>query len=89
MGQIEKEVLVEEEINLKNLKVNELSRVGGRGGLRTAITLIRDFKIQNILTNESGIGSQTKLSFMLLRGSYATVLLREVMKPVDPITAGF
>jgi tRNA(Glu) U13 pseudouridine synthase TruD len=26
---------------------------------------------------------------MLLRGSYATVLLREVMKPANPIKAGF
>ena len=48
MGQIEKEVLEEEGINLENLQVNELSRVGGRGGLRTAITLVKDFKIQNI-----------------------------------------
>jgi tRNA(Glu) U13 pseudouridine synthase TruD len=29
------------------------------------------------------------LSFMLLRGSYATVLLREIMKPENPIKAGF
>ena len=82
MGQIEKEVLLEEGINL-NLQVNELSRVGGRGGLRTAITPIRDFRIQGILANESGGGFQAELSFMLLRGSYATVLLREIMKPVD------
>lgn len=89
MGQIEKEVLAEEGVNLENLKVNELSRVGGRGGLRTVITPIRDFKIQNISMNENGVGFQAKLSFMLHRGSYATVLLREIMKPIDPITAGF
>jgi len=89
MGQIEKEVLLEEGINLENLKANELSKVGGRGGLRTAITPIRDFRIQNILANADGESCQSKLSFMLLRGSYATVLLREIMKPVDPITSGF
>jgi len=66
-----------------------LSKVGGRGGLRTAITPIRDFRIQNILANADGESCQSKLSFMLLRGSYATVLLREIMKPVDPITSGF
>ena len=32
---------------------------------------------------------QAELSFMLLRGSYATVLLREIMKPSDPLEAGF
>ena len=48
MGQIEKEVLEEEGINLESLQVNELSRVGGRGGLRAAITLIKDFKVKNV-----------------------------------------
>ncbi len=89
MGKIEKEVLDQEEINLENLQVNEFSRVCGRGGLRATITLIRDFKIQNISAKGDDEGCQTGLSFMLLRGSYATVLLREIMKPVDPITAGF
>ncbi len=89
MGQIEKEVLEEEKINLENLQINELSIMGGRGGLRTAITPIRGFKIQNISTNESKSGAQAQISFMLLRGSYATVLLREMMKPIDPLKAGF
>jgi tRNA pseudouridine13 synthase len=88
MGQIEKEVLDQEEINLESVQVNELSRVGGRGGLRAALTLVKDFKT-NISANQSSTLCQAQLSFMLLRGSYATVLLREVMKPVDPITAGF
>jgi tRNA(Glu) U13 pseudouridine synthase TruD len=30
-----------------------------------------------------------RLEFTLLRGSYATVLLRELMKPIDLIFAGF
>jgi tRNA(Glu) U13 pseudouridine synthase TruD len=29
------------------------------------------------------------LSFSLMKGSYATVVLREFMKPKDPIDAGF
>ena len=89
MGQIEKEVLEEEEIKLENLCVNVLSRVGGKGGLRTAITPIRDFKLQNVSANADGKGCQAELSFMLLRGSYATVVLREIMKPQNLIAAGF
>jgi tRNA pseudouridine13 synthase len=89
IGEIEKEVLEQEKINLDNLQLNELSRIGGKGGLRTAITPIKDFKIQNISENTDGRGCQVLLSFMLLRGCYATVLLREVMKPKDPITSGF
>jgi tRNA pseudouridine13 synthase len=30
-----------------------------------------------------------QLGFVLYKGCYATVLLRELMKPADPIAAGF
>lgn len=89
MGQVEKEVLEEEEIKMENLRVNALSRIVGKGGLRTTVTPIKDFKLQNVSANEGGKGCQAELSFMLLRGSYATVLLREIMKPSNLITAGF
>ena len=89
MGQIEKKVLEEEEIKLENLRVNTLSRVGGKGGLRTTVTPIRDFKLQNVSADAGGKDCQAELSFMLLRGSYATVFLREIIKPENPITAGF
>ena len=89
MGQIEKEVLEEEEIKLENLRINPLSWIGGKGGLRTAVTPIKDFKQRDVLANASGKDCQAELSFMLLRGSYATVVLREIMKPKSPITAGF
>ena len=46
MGQIEQEVLEEEEIKLEDLRVNPLSRVGGKGGLRTAVAPVKDFKFQ-------------------------------------------
>ena len=29
------------------------------------------------------------VEFSLSRGSFATILLREIMKPKDPMTAGF
>jgi tRNA pseudouridine13 synthase len=89
MGQIEKEVLAEEGIKVENLRINELSRIGAKGGLRTALTPIKDFKLQNILADTSDKGCQVQLGFILLRGSYATIVLREIMKPTDPITAGF
>ena len=89
MGRIEQKVLEEEEIKFENLQINAISRIGGRGGLRTAITPIGDFKLQNVTADTSGKDCQAELSFMLLRGSYATVVLREIMKPKSPITAGF
>ena len=33
-------------------------------------------------------GSTATLAFTLGRGQYATVLLREVLKPEDPVSAG-
>jgi tRNA pseudouridine13 synthase len=87
MGQIEKEVLEVEEVNLEKLRINSSLLAGGKGGLRTAITPIKDFKMQNVTT--AAVGSGAELSFMLLRGSYATVVLREIMKPANPLAAGF
>ena len=83
MGKIEREVLVAEGIGDGLMRFNELSRVGRKGGLRTVITPVKDFKILKSADNS------IQVTFMLLRGCYATVLLRELMKPSDPITAGF
>jgi len=88
MGQIENQVLVQEGIKTEGLQVNVLSRTGGRGGLRAVVTPVRDFKLQSVSTNQEGM-SEAKMSFMLLRGSYATVVLREIIKPSDLISSGF
>jgi tRNA pseudouridine13 synthase len=82
MGEIEGGILRAEGIGDESGWLNEISRVGGKGGLRTAATPVRDFKIQGIAENSA------KVSFMLLRGCYATVLLREIIKPADPVAAG-
>jgi tRNA pseudouridine13 synthase len=89
MGQIEADVLEQEEVKLENLRINELSRIAGKGGLRTVAAPVRDFRLQNVLAKEGEGECQVQLSFMLLRGCYATVLLREIMQPDDPITARF
>jgi tRNA pseudouridine13 synthase len=89
MGQIENEVLEQEGMEKINLPFNVLSRTGGKGGLRTTVTPIRDFKLQSISANAADNEVQATVNFMLLRGSYATVVLREIMKPSDLITAGF
>jgi tRNA pseudouridine13 synthase len=86
MGQIERSILEEEGIRKENLRANEISKVSGRGGLRAVLTPVQDFKLHRTSNQRE---SQADLSFMLLRGSYATVLLREIMKPEDPVKAGF
>jgi tRNA pseudouridine13 synthase len=90
MGHIEKQVLEEESVETGSFRVDEVPEISRRGGLRAVVTPIRDFKLLG--TSASAAlqkAHQADLSFMLLRGSYATVLLREIMKPSDPIKAHF
>jgi len=83
MGEIENHVLTQEGVEVGDLWANELSRVGGKGGLRTVLTPLKDFKLQTVSSGG------TTLNFTLLRGCYATVVLREVIKPTDLIATGF
>ncbi len=89
MGEIEKDVLEKENIQTDKLRINALSTVVRKGGLRTAVTPIKNFNVKNVSVNKKSIGSQADLTFMLLRGSYATIAVREFMKPSNPITANF
>jgi len=90
MGQIERQILEEEGIRIENFRVNAISKTSGRGGLRAVLAPVQGFKLHvasAFAPHERE--HQADLSFMLLRGSYATVLLREIMKPANPIKAGF
>ncbi len=83
MGEAEAEIVQAEGMSNHVCWLNELSRVGGKGGLRTAAAPVRDFKLLDASPD------RVELSFMLLRGCYATVLLREFLKPENPVVAGF
>jgi len=83
MGQIERSVLAVEGLEDEPLRLNELSKVGGKGGLRCVLSPVRDFKLKNVSDDFA------QACFMLNRGSYATVFLRELMKPSDLIKSGF
>jgi len=90
MGRIEHEILEEEGIETENLRINEISKVSGKGGLRAVLMPIQgfNFHIFSAYASDQNV-SQLDLRFKLMRGSYATVLLREIMKPENPIMAGF
>jgi tRNA pseudouridine13 synthase len=83
MGEIERDVLSTEELSEEPPYLNDLSRIGGKGGLRALVAPVSDFKFQEPLENSINV------QFMLFRGCYATILLREIMKPYDPIISGF
>ena len=71
-------VLQEEEVAARDFFIREMQEASGEGGFRQAVM------------GCSGYSSRgTTVEFSLSRGSYATVLLREVIRPDDPILAGF
>jgi tRNA pseudouridine13 synthase len=87
MGQIEKQVLEEESVKTEDFRVDAVPEMSRKGGLRAVVTPV---KLQGVSACAAAQGAQrADLSFMLLRGSYATVFLREIMKPSNPIKAGF
>jgi tRNA pseudouridine13 synthase len=90
MGQIEREIFEEEGIEREKFRVNAIPEISRRGGLRAVVVPIKNFKLHGVSACAANHREhQADFSFMLLRGSYATVLLREIMKPSNPIKAGF
>ncbi len=71
-------ILEQEEISPKDFFIKEMQEVSSEGGFRQAAIHCSDYS-----TNDNTV------EFSLSRGSFATILLREIMKPTDPIAAGF
>ncbi|MEM3725615.1 MAG: tRNA pseudouridine(13) synthase TruD [Candidatus Bathyarchaeia archaeon] len=89
-GEIEKQILEEEGITPENFKIHFMPEISSKGELRTALTTLNNFQLREISDDSANSSrNKAKLSFMLYRGSYATILLRELMKPRNPIKAGF
>ena len=90
IGEIQHHLLDSEGIDLNDFRVKALPEINGKGELRAVVTPVKNFKIKAIEPEvQSSSELKAGLEFMLFRGSYATVLLREVMKPENPITSGF
>ena len=71
-------ILQQEEISPKDFFIKEMQEVSSEGGFRQAAIHCTDYSSHGNV-----------VEFSLSRGSFATILLREIMKPDDPIFAGF
>ena len=71
-------ILKAEDVQPKDFFLKEMQELSNEGGFRNSSINCQDFSI-----------SGTIVEFTLSRGSYATILMREIMKPLDPIIAGF
>ncbi|QQG49423.1 MAG: tRNA pseudouridine(13) synthase TruD [archaeon] len=76
-----KEVLEEEGVTGGEFYVKEMLEASAEGGFRVPHLLVAG------TSAESGPGTAT-LKFTLAKGQYATVFIREVLKPADPANAG-
>jgi len=89
-GEIEKRIIQEERVRFDNFKISAMPQISSKGSLRTALMLIRNQIVDKPSKDDANNGKKmVSLSFLLMKGSYATVLLREFMKPRNPIKAGF
>ena len=71
-------ILQQEEITPKDFFIKEMQEVSNEGGFRQAAIHCTDYSF-----------TDDTVEFSLSRGSFATILLREIMKPENPILAGF
>ena len=89
-GDIEKQILEGEGISQEVFKIPAMPEITARGELRTAITPLNNFSLNEISEDSANpLKHKAEVSFMLYHGSYATIFLRELMKPRNPIKAGF
>lgn len=89
-GEIEKQILQEEDIAMENFRIEAVPEISLRGELRAATVPLNNFLLGEVSEDHDNPSKhKAKISFTLYRGSYATIVLRELMKPRNPIKAGF
>ena len=71
-------ILQDEEITHKDFFSKEIQEISNEGGFRNS-----SIKCDNYNVNDNTV------SFSLSRGSFATIVLREIMKPENPLISGF
>jgi tRNA pseudouridine13 synthase len=71
-------VLQQQEVSPKDFFIKEMQEVSSEGGFRQAAIQCSNYSAHDDV-----------VEFSLSRGSFATILLREIMKPQDPMVAGF
>lgn len=87
-GEIERKTLSDEGTEPNSFRVSEIPEIGSRGSLRTMITPLIEFNYRTI-GDVDKMPISLSTDFLLQKGSYATVFLRELMKPKDLVAAGF
>ena len=89
-GEIEKAILEAENVTQEIFEISFMPEATAEGRVRAMINPAWNLKMEEISEDKENQGKLImRLGFSLNRGSYATVLLREFMKPQDLIYAGY
>jgi tRNA(Glu) U13 pseudouridine synthase TruD len=74
----------------QDFQISFMPEVSAPGMLRTTLAPATNLSVEKVSGDSANLSKRkTRLGFTLHRGSYATVLLREFMKPRNLIKAGF
>ena len=77
-----KEFMKQENITAKDFFIKEMQELSESGGFRQACYVCKNFRYER---EENSL----LVGFSVPKGSYATILLRELIKPANPIESGF
>ncbi len=81
-GEIEKRILKERELTLKDFYIKEAEEFSLSGGFRQASM---EIYFNSLITGKNNV----HINAVLDKGCYVTILLREIFKPENPILQGF
>jgi len=85
-GEIEREILEQEGVQPQDFRIEKMLESSVRGGLRKAVASVMNLSFKAESIDDEAVA---EFRFMLHKGSYATVVLREFMKPENPVSSGF
>ncbi|MGI6589987.1 MAG: tRNA pseudouridine(13) synthase TruD [Candidatus Iainarchaeum sp.] len=80
-GEIEKEVMKEENLTFEDFKMNKLSELSSKGDRKSILLKPQNFTLTKIFDDEYNEGKKAiTIKFFLTKGNYATTILRELIK---------
>jgi len=83
-GGIQQKILTEENIRPEDFYIPQMPKSSSRGTLRTVLTPMIGLQVRDTSKDQLNPDRiMIELGFTLRRGSYATILLREFMKPIS------
>lgn len=80
-GEIEKEIMQEENVTFEDFKTEKMSELSSKGDRKPILLKPENFTIEKIFNDDFNEGKKAvTIKFFLSRGNYATTILKELLK---------